>query len=50
MTARHIASALVRFEREAAAAQSETVPVNPTADFSDNLIADIAVEAGPHSL
>jgi hypothetical protein len=44
------ASALVRFEREAAAARGDPVPAVPTADFSDNFVEDVSVEAGLHSL
>ena len=46
--ARQIVSALVCFEREAAAAQSETVPAHPTAYFSNNFVEDVSVESGPH--
>ena len=48
MKARQIVSALVCFEREAAAAQSETVPAHPTAYFSNNFVEDVSVESGPH--
>jgi hypothetical protein len=44
------ASALIRFEREAAAARGEAVPAHPTADFNDNFVEDVCVEAGAQSL
>ena len=48
MKARQIVSALVCFEREAAAAQSETVLAHPTAYFSNNFVEDVSVESVPH--
>ena len=44
------ASALARFEREAAASRGEPVPAAPTFDFSDNFVEDVSVEAGQSSL
>jgi hypothetical protein len=44
------ASALIRFEREVAAARGAPVPTVPTADFNENFVEDVAVEAGDQSL
>ncbi len=42
------ASALIRFKREAAAARGKAAPC--TADFNDNFVEDVSVEAGAESL
>lgn len=44
------ASALAEFEREVAASRGDPVPASPTADFSDNFVEDVSIEAGPQSL
>ncbi len=44
------ASALIRFKREAAAARGKAAPAVPTADFNDNFVEDVSVEAGAQSL
>jgi hypothetical protein len=42
----NFASAIFRFEREAAAARDDPVPDSPTFDFSDYLVGDVCMLSG----